>query len=549
VWEVVLAREIEREFTKGEILEMYLNQIYLGNGLYGVEAAANGYFGKSASELDPVEAALLAAIPKAPTTYDPRRYVAAAVGRRNLVLRQMADAGLISASEAEAGKAQPLGLRPPQEARSAAPFAVAAVRRELRDRFGPEADNAGFVVHTSIDLGLQRAAEEALREQLAAVEAGRLGNFRGPRCSGGEVADASACLQGMFVALDVQSGDVLALVGGRDFGLSQFDRAYQARRQPGSAFKPVVYAAALNAGMPISTPLVGPGSDDFEGGYNPADHVSDTVSINMREGMRLSSNRAAVALGERVGVQEVIRTARALGIDTPIDPYPSTFLGAAAVSPVELVAAFTAFANYGVRVEPRLIVRVENSRGEVVYRAPVQRAAALSAETAFLANSIMQDVVDRGTGNPARAAGLSYSIPAAGKTGTTNDAADAWFVGVTPDLAAGVWIGYDQPRRIMVGAGGGRLAAPVWGRAVASYYRGRPAPAAWSPPGGVHSIAVDRGTGMRATEQCPAEDVYSEWFAVGTEPRQWCPLHYEPTLDGWIRDRFRDLRDILGTGR
>lgn len=545
VWEIVLAREIEREFSKDEILEMYLNQIYLGNGLYGVEAAANGYFGKSTAELSTVEAALLAAIPKAPTAYDPRRNIAAAVARRNLVLGEMAEAGLISGVEAEEARAQPLGLTPPQEARGAAPYLVAAVRRELRERFGPEADNAGLVVRTGVDRQLQRSAETALREQLAAIEADQLGNFRGVSCSDGEVEDARDCLQGLFVALDASTGDVLALVGGRDFALSQFDRVLQARRQPGSAFKPLLYASAIARGIPITTQLVGPGMGDFEGGYQPADHVADSLSLNLRDALRLSSNRAAVALGERVGVQEVIGTARALGITTDIDPYPSTFLGAAAVTPMELVAAYTAFASYGVRVAPRLILRVESADGGVLYEAPVRRSAALAPEVAFLTNSLMQEVVDRGTGASARSAGLPYEVPAAGKTGTTNDAADTWFVGVTPEIAAGVWIGFDQPRRIMAGADGGRLAAPVWGRVLGEYYSDRAVPAPWAPPENVVSVAVDRASGARATSACPLGDVHDEWFIVGTEPVHYCPIHPEPGIDGWFRRRMRDLRDIF----
>ena len=544
-WEIVLARDIEREFSKDEILEMYLNQIYLGNGLYGVEAAANGYFGKSTSQLTTMEAALLAAIPKAPSTYDPRRNVAAAVRRRNLVLGEMAEAGIIGEREAADARAAPLGLAAPQEARGAAPYVVAAVRAELLERFGPEAQTAGYRVHTAVDLEMQRSAEVALREQLAAVEADRLGNFRGVSCSDGEVADARDCLQGLFVAMDASTGDVLALVGGRDFALSQFDRVHHASRQPGSAFKPVLYASALASGLPITTQLGGPGTDDYEGGYQPADHVADSLSLDMRDALRLSSNRAAVALGERVGVQQVIATARAMGITSDIEPYPSTFLGAAAVTPLELVAAYTAFASYGVRVAPRLILRVEDADGRVVYDAPVDRRAALSPEVAYLTTDLMREVVDRGTGASARSAGLSYDVPAAGKTGTTNEATDAWFVGVTPDIAAGVWIGFDQPRRIMAGAGGGNLAAPVWGRVLGEYYSTHAVPPAWTPPPNVVTVAVDRVSGGRATGGCPLHDVHTELFIVGTEPAFYCHLHPERGLDRWIERRMRDLRDIF----
>ena len=545
VWEVVMARDIEQAFSKDAILEMYLNQIYLGNGLYGLEAAAQGYFGKPTSELELVEAALLAAIPKAPSKYDPRRNPLTAIRRRNLVLEEMAEAGLMSTREAEEAKAEPLGLIPPREARGAAPYLVAAVRRELRERFGPEAENAGFKVYTALDRNLQRAAEKAIGEQLSAIEGGKFGPFRGPGCASGSVKEPGACLQGLFVALDVKTGDILALVGGRDYGLSQFDRVYQARRQPGSAFKPIVYAAALAAGVPITTRLAGPGTADFEGDYRPADHVADSLSLDLREALRLSSNRATVTLGEQVGVDVVIRTARALGLHTPVPAYPSSFLGAAAVIPMELVAAYTAFANYGIRAAPRLILRIEDSGGRVVYQQPVEREQALTSEAAFLTNSLMQDVVNRGTGYPARAAGLGYDIPAAGKTGTTNDATDTWFVGVTPDVAAGVWFGFDRPRRILHGAEGGTLAAPVWGRILAEYYRSRPIPEQWAPPISLLSASVDVSSGALATAGCPTELVRGEWFIPGTEPVEYCPLHSDPTLDGWFRRRLRDFGDLL----
>ncbi len=549
VWEIFIAREIEREFSKDEILEMYLNQIYLGDGSYGVEAAAQGYFGKSAAQLTPVEAAMLAALPKAPNSYNPRRNPDLALERRNLVLRLMADAGVLTLEESVRARGQTIGLVPPPESRSDAPYFVAAIRRELLARFGPNAETAGLRVHTTVDPGLQRAANEALSEQLAAVEAGRHGRFRGPDCSNGRPQNPEACLQGLFVAMDVRTGDVLALVGGRDFGLSQFDRATQARRQPGSAFKPILFASAIGAGIPISTPLVGPEADDYEAGYRPADHVDASSSVDMREALRLSSNRAAVVLGERVGVQNVIHTSRGMGITTPIQPYPSTFLGAAEVVPLELVAAFTAFANGGMRVTPRFIRRVEDARGNLIWESPIERQPALSPEVAFLTTDLMRDVVNRGTGNRVRQAGLPYSVPAAGKTGTTNDAADAWFVGFTPEIAAGVWIGFDRPQRITVGGGGGSLAAPVWGRTLATYYANRPAPADWQPPVDLVQVAIDRSTGHAATSQCPLEHVEHEWFIRGTEPHEYCPLHPEPGVGDWFQRRLREIGNIFGGRR
>jgi penicillin-binding protein 1A len=548
LWEVMLARKIEAAFPKDRILEMYLNQIYLGEGLYGVEAAAQGYFGKSARELDPAEAATLAALPKAPSYYNPRRNPMPAVQRRNLVLRLMAEEGVIERAAAEKAREKPLVLAPPIEALGRAPYFVAAVRRELRERFGADAETAGLKVYTTLDPALQKSAEETLVKQIEAIEQGKLGRWRHAVCAGKPVAevDAEKCLQGLFVAMDARTGDVRALVGGRDFRLSQFDRVTQAKRQAGSAFKPIVYATGLAQGVPISTILVGPGAEEYEGGYRPADHVSDSVGIDLRERLRASSNRAAVAHGERVGAPQVVQTAKTLGLTTKIQPYPSTFLGAADVIPIELVAAYSAFGNNGVLLHPRLIRRIEDAQGRVLWQEAVQATPVLSPDVAYLTLDLMQDVVNRGTGNAARAAGLPYTVPAAGKTGTTNDAADVWFVGVTPDLVAGVWMGFDQPQRIAVGASGSRYAAPVWGRVMGEYYRSHAAPAAWSRPAELVEVEVDRETGMRATSACPESEVRTELFIPGTEPSEYCNLHPEPGVEGWLRRAVRGIGDWLG---
>ena len=548
-WEVVLARQIEKEFSKDQILEMYLNQIYLGGGLHGVEAAAQGYFGKSATRLTDAEAATLAAIPRNPSFYDPRRNPTVVIQRRNLVLGLMEDAGVIDRADADAAREAPLGLAPPAEARGRAPYFIAAVRRELRERFGADADQQGLKVYTSLDTDLQAAAEQALVAQIRAVERGAHGRFRGSSCSGARVANPDRCLQGLFVALDPGDGDVLALVGGRDYAISQFDRVTQAKRQAGSAFKPIVYSTALARGIPITEPLVGPGvggaMDSL--GYYPADHVSDSVTMDMRGSLRLSSNRAAVNLGQRVGAASVVAHARELGITTPVKPYPSTFLGAADVIPIELVAAYAPFANGGMAVKPRLIRRVEDAQGRVLWEATNTRRYVMSPAVAFLTTSLMRDVVDRGTGSGVRQAGLPWGIPAAGKTGTTNEAADVWFVGATPDVVAGVWLGFDRPQRILANASGGGLAAPVWGKALASYYQNHRAPSAWTPPADLVTASIDRYSGKLATPGCPGEDVRTEYFIPGTEPTEYCPVHPD-NFGGWVDRTLRGIGDWITGG-
>jgi penicillin-binding protein 1A len=543
LWELTLARRIEHAFTKDEILEMYLNQIYLGQGQYGVEAAAQGYFGRPTARLSVAQAALLAGLPKAPSSYDPRRNPNAALRRRNLVLGLMADAGVITHTEAARARGEPLGLAPPPEALGEAPYFVAAVRRELRERFGPRADTDGLRVHTSLDPVLQRTAEAELKKQIASVERGSFGRFRHPSCARGSTRP-ERCLQGLFVALDPRTGDVWALVGGRDYALSQFDRVTQARRQAGSAFKPFVFAAALGDGVPVSTPLLGPGAPTVRGAYWPRDHVADTAVVDMRDAMRLSSNRAAVVLGERVGAARVVATAKEMGIRTPVQPLPSTFLGAASVVPLQLVAAYAPFANGGTSVRPRLIRRVLDHEGRVVYDAEVVRRPAIAPGVAFLATTLMRSVVDRGTGTGVRQAGLSYDVPAAGKTGTTNDGTDVWFVGYTPDVVAGVWLGFDRPQPILANASGGGLAAPVWGRVVSSFYRTHAVPQPWSVPADLAARSVDRVSGKLATPNCPGESVQTEYYLSGTEPTETCPFHPEDD-GGWLGRTVRGIGDWL----
>ena len=508
--ELVLAREIEQKLPKDRILELYLNQIYLGNGLYGVEAAARGYFGKPVGELTAAQAATLAALPKAPTAYDPRRFPDAARRRRDLVLRMMADTGAIPPAELRKAVREKLQLSPPEEA-SGAPWFIAAVRRELHDRFGPEADTMGLRVRTGLEADLQRAAERELVRQIAGLEKRR------KKTCGEDHAD---CLEGLFVALDPLTGDVRALVGGRDYSMSEFDRATQARRQPGSAFKPIVWAAALESGIPLTTVLAPDGGD-----YQPADRIALPVgTLNLREALRVSSNRAAVALGNRVGLSHVIDQAHALGISTPIPDFPSTLLGAGEVVPVELAAAYASFANGGMRVVPRFVNSVEGPGGNVLWMPSVEMKLAVSPGVAYLMTSVLTDVVERGTGAAARAEGPA-GVPLAGKTGTTNDAQDVWFVGGTPELVGAVWLGYDRPRPLGPPASGGRLAAPLFGRILREYYRKRPAPAPWTRPAELEERDVDVASGGLAIAGCPPDRVARELFVPGTAPPD-CTEHH-----------------------
>lgn len=551
ICEVRLARRIDGEYDKDAILQRYVNQVYMGAGLYGIEAAAQSYFAKPAARLDLAESALLVGLVKNPEGYNPRRNPERARLRRNTVLAVMAREGVVTEAEARAAMEEAVRLAPPAEA-TAAPWFIAAVRRELEQRFGSDADTRGLRVHTGLDPAIQEAAQRALLDRIRAVEAGEFGRYRQPVPTPGEklepaAGDGSPYLQGIVLVLDARTGDVRAMVGGRDFVHSSFDRIFLARRQPGSAFKPLVYAAALEAGLPaggvVETTPISLASRGVPV-WQPNDMVTDTAAtLPLRRALALSSNYAAIRVGQFAGETHVIDVAHRLGIRSDIPSVPSIFLGAAEVVPAEFIAAFGAIANGGTRIEPRLIERVEDGDGTVLWQAPSPAGRALSPAIAFLTADMMRDVVDGGTGSGVRRAG--FTLPAAGKTGTTNDAKDVWFVGMTPDMVGGVWLGFDRPATILPNASGGMLAAPVWGEVMQAAYRDRPAPDGWTPPEGVVQVAIDRHSGHRATGNCPDEDVQDQYFLAGTAPADSCPLHPEGGAERFLRRLLGGLRRVF----
>ncbi|MEA2601759.1 MAG: penicillin-binding protein [Acidobacteriota bacterium] len=540
--EIRVAQEIEARYSKEEILELYLNNIYFGNRARGIEAAANQYFGHPAKDLTLAQAALLAALPKAPTHYDPRRHPDKALERRNLVLALMEEQGRVPRRMAEEAKRMPLGLSPPpRQARvesGLAPWFVEQVRHEMEERFGPELYTRSLRIVTTLDSAAQRAAEEELRAQLKRVESGELGAFDGQRYSPAAEApdDGTPYLQGAAVMLDAHDGDVLAWVGGRDYAHSQFDRVVQARRQPGSAFKPFIYAAALAHGWVLSQPLIDqPLRVKMSNGqvWQPRNFTGQyDGEVTMRDALVRSKNVATVRLADAVGLSEVSALAKAAGISEPIPPVPAIALGTVAVSPLELTSAYTAFASLGQAAEPRLILRVEDDDGKVFWRSQPSRHAVLDPAVAFLVTNVLSEALTSGTGNLVQQTGLK--APAAGKTGTTNDGADVWFVGYTPEIVGGVWIGFDKPRPILESATGGRLAAPAWGRMLTRVYQKRPQPKPWTTPDGVVSRPVD-ATGLIVEKGCSplAGEVRSELFIDGKEPAAYCPGQEAPPRNGF----------------
>jgi penicillin-binding protein 1A len=560
VMEARVARQIERSFSKDKILELYLNHIYLGEGAYGIEAAARTYFGKSAAELTVPEAALIGGLPKAPSQINPVANMEMARERRDLVLGEMAEAGLISTAEASEARSEEITLTRglPQDDELAGSYFIERVRREMEEAVGSRFYTAGLRVHTTLDRTAQIASEEELSRQLNGIESGRFGTYRHATYAASEDLEAGSAetpyLQGVVVVMDAMTGEVRALVGGRDFEQSKFDRATQALRQPGSAFKPFVYLAALQRyGSPVHVVEDSPLRLTLSGNrvWEPRNYAgSYDGPMTMRDALARSKNTATVRLAQEVGLRSAIDIARNLGITSDIPDVPSTSLGSASVRPIELVGAYAAFTNGGQKVEPRFIRRVEDRHGRIVWEAPRQQSQTIDPAAAFVLTSMLRDVVDRGTGTAVRAAG--FRGPAAGKTGTTNGNTDVWFVGYTPELVAGVWIGMDRPAPIVSGASGGTLAAPVWGRVMSRVYQGREMPAAWSPPSGVTTAEVERETGAVVDASCPARGpTYTEYFIRSAPPRQYCqPLPsyagtYGDTL--WGDEEWGDLSDIPTT--
>jgi penicillin-binding protein 1A len=527
--EILTALRIERSYSKKEILELYLNRIYFGSGLYGAEAAARGYFGKPAAELSLSDAALLAGLIQAPERYSPRLSPQQAVGRRNVVLRAMLETGVIDERAYQLAFRQPLILNDGlQAAGQRGGYFKEEVRRRLIDMFGWEAVyEQGLRVYSTIDPKMQRAAEEALERGIRRIEARR------------PTARKPDSLQGALIALEPRSGEVRALVGGRDVAVSPFNRATQARRQAGSAFKPILYAAALDQGLTPVTVL-----DDLDhpfpaadGDWLPAEAHDEVSALTVRAALQVSSNRAAVRLLTLTGIDRTVDYAARFGLG-PQPRVPSVALGSGSVTLEALTAAYAAFANRGTVPEPTYIRRVTDAGGAVLFEADAHdaqgRAPAVSPATAFIVANLLRGVVDAGTGAGVRREG--FVAPAAGKTGTTDDYKDAWFVGFTPDLAAGVWVGFDEPRTILRRGYASDVAAPVWAsfmtEAVGSRGTGK-----WiEPPPGVIAVEVCVLSGLLATDACRRRDgdlqegirrppTYIEFFAAGTEPLEQCSRH------------------------
>jgi penicillin-binding protein 1B len=529
--EAAISLLVEARYSKDEILECYLNEIYLaqrgGTEVHGVGEASRLYFGKPVQELDVAEAALIAAVIPGPNAISPYKNPERALARRDLVLDLMHEQGRIDDATWTFAKAEPLRLSAITPEPGEARYFLDVLRRQLPEVYANEElskvlSKEGLRIYSTLDLRLQRAAARALRDGLDGLEK------RFPKL---KAEESDKRIQGCVIALRPATGEVLALVGGRDYGQSQFDRCTQARRQMGSVFKPFVYMAALEPGTRGPTITLASHLDDEpvsiatpSGPWTPVNYDKKfRGNVSVRTALENSLNVPTVRLSQEVGIDAIADLARRFGIESPLPLVPSLALGVADVAPIEVARAYAAIANGGVRPEIRTFEDAFDAQGNPVSRPEPSSERVIDAGTAFLGVSLLEGVVDRGTAASVRSAGIEGAV--AGKTGTTDDGRDAWFAGFTPDLVVVVWVGFDEPRKTALTGASGAL--PIWTRfvldATGGHVRG-----SFEPPDEVQLVAIEPATGAQALDGCPERA--NEWFLLGTEPTRTCPEGF----GGWF---------------
>ena len=527
--EAVIALLMEVQLSKQQILELYLNRIFLGAGIYGVEAMSQRVFGKPAKALTLAESALIAGLARAPAALSPWSNLEEARARSHVVLTRMRDEGFITEQQYLAARKAPLRVRPYRsDSDSRHGYAKAYLRQRFRDEFGGD-HPPDWRVQTTFIAQLQDAAEAAVA--------------RGLQRTG------KPALQAALVAIDPATGNILALVGGRDYQQSAFNRASRSRRQPGSAFKPFVFAAALERGLSPVSMLSGlneiaPQGPDEWTPRNANDDAPDELSL--RAALIESNNRAATVLQQQIGTDRVLRTASRAGLQNLPD-VPSLALGSGLVTPLAITTAFAAFPNGGIAVRPRDLVRVRDADGNTAFEQGVDDDRVISPEVAYQMVSMLEDAIQRGTGSPARQLGVRF--PVGGKTGTTNEFKDAWFVGFSSSVVAGVWVGYDQPRTIGSDGYGSRYALPIWADFMQRAAKVR-APAEFERPAGLAEESLCAISYRQPVDGCP---LYTEYFKDGDDvPDRLCAIHrgsirqrLTRTVQGWMAEAGRRVRGIF----
>ena len=507
--EAFLSFQIERRYTKDEILELYLNQVYFGSGAYGVESAARIYFGKPVSDLDLSECALLAGLPKSPSRYSPLIDKDLALKRRNIVLKQMKDTKGITQAVYNRTKEAPLNLVKQDKTRDKAPYFIDFIKFLLENTIGSSRlYKGGLTVVTTLDFKLQKAAEFAAEKGLSALEHRMKQQFiknPAPQCA--------------LVSLDVLSGGILAMVGGRDYLKTPFNRATIARRQPGSAFKPIVYAYAIEQGF-SQNKIILDAPVAFKTGnrkkeWQPHNFSEDYKGeMTLRTALTLSENIPAVRLIEMLGPSSVAGFAHALGIKSPLYPNLSLALGTSGVKLINLTAAYSVFPNKGKLIEPYGVMEVVDGNGRLVWRVKPNKKAVISRESAAVITDMLRSVIQDGTGKKAK----TIQRPIAGKTGTTNEYKDALFIGFSPSITTGVWVGQDTFTTIGKGETGARAALPIWIEFMKRALHNRPI-RYFDIPDDVVKVRIDPITGLLAADNAP--NAVNALFKKGTEPKSY----------------------------
>jgi len=500
VREGMLAMDFEKKYSKEQILEMYFNEINFGNGAWGIAQAARLYFDKNPQDLTEAECSLLAGVPKAPGRYNPLGDPAKVALRRSVVLKRMVDLNMITAAQRQKISSHPVAVTKT----GVAPYYLAHVRGKLIERYGAGIiEQGGLDVITAMDLNLQKLAEQTLREGVKKI---------------------SPKLQGALLCQDPATGDVLAAVGGVDFAKSPYDRAFSAKRQPGSAIKPLIYAAALEKGFTASSMM-----NDTPVSYNRGNNEAWRPlnferklfgELSLRQALAHSNNVIAVKLLDGIGVPYFTGFAATLGLPLHAQNGLSLALGTEDVTLSELVSAYSPLASGGLRPEPRTIIRIYEQKRHAWTELPASVTPVLAPATAYVTTQMLKDVLTYGTAKSLKK--FSQERPSAGKTGTTDNYRDAWFVGYTPQLITGVWVGYDKPKPGGKGFTGGAVSAPIWGRFMRSALASKPA-LDFPRPDTVLSVSIDPATGYLAAPDCPAKR--DEFYVAGTEPTQYCPKH------------------------
>jgi len=544
--EFILALYLEHHFSKNEILEMYLNQVYFGHGAYGIQQAAQRYFSKNPRELTLSESALLAGLIRSPMYYSPIKYYERSIKRKNIVLKRMLKLKYITKEEYEKAKAEKTKIFQYSTPSFVAPYFIDYIREELEKNFPPELlYNGGLTVKTTLDLNLQKQAEEIYEKHLAQLD---------------KTIKSTETVQFALIAMGVKTGQILAMVGGRDFKTTQFNRATQALRQPGSAFKPIIFLAALEHGFKpnsiiedtplaffnngIDWELLSTTTDFTKIDYtkiekklkvkNYDEFISNLSNlkkenkiwmpenyknqyygkVTLRQSLEFSLNSCAIRLIMEVGPNTVIDYARKLGITTSLTNTYSLALGASEVTPLELVSAYCVFANNGIKVEPYGIIEVRDRFGNILKSYSPKENIIISQESAYIITNLLKGVVKHGTGRYA----LNLGKTCAGKTGTTNDCTDAWFIGYTPDIICGVWVGFDVKKSLGKDATGGKIACPIWTEFMKFATKDLPEKD-FEKPENIVEVEIDAEDGLLASSY--SKKTYLEAFIKGTEPKEY----------------------------